>query len=268
MVAEKEFGKLSLSQLKQMASLLLDLKPQRTEITRAAIEDNKKFLANAPANFAWSNFYSLSLKELVSTVLWLGQLDDQVSVASEQADPQQYILDTFKTLDPQVRDYCGDIVHAEYTFVASVIALMKALESIEVYGSSLNRLMGHVAVGDDRALIDIVRLDRSAVGHTLVARRIALAELQQEPKFSKQLNNALKHRPKKHTARYAPLRYLLLTLHELGCLENLSTDDLFQLFCIDLKLYPTNGADPARSLKRLVDRWVSSCGTPDGDFMS
>lgn len=265
---EKEFGNLSLSQLKEMAALLLAMKPQRTELTRAAKEDKKQFLHDAPEDFSWCDFYNLSLIELVCTVLWLGKLDDQVRIAKEQDDPQQYILDTFKSLEPDVRNFCGDIKYAEYTFVASVIALMKSLEAIEVYGSSLNRLMRLAVEGDNKAVRDIVSLDHSAVGNAHIASRIAIAELRQDKKFLIQVNKALRGKPKKYKVEYGPIRYLLATLNELSLLDKFSTDDFYQLFCLDLELYPCNGSDPARSLMRFIDRWKKGNATPFGDFVS
>lgn len=153
-------------------------------------------------------------------------------------------------------------------FAALSIALFKSLESIEVYGCSCNGLVQRVRSGDDKALFDIVKLDHSAVGNSEIASRISKAGLRQEKQFFLKLSKAIKTPPLKYTQAYGPLRYLILTLYEMGQLTHLSTDDLYQLFCLDLKLYPTSGSDPARSLKRLIERWVSENATPVGDFMS
>lgn len=268
LVNEKEFGKLSLDQLKELVVDLADLKPQRKDLTTRAKEDLNGFLKESPGDFSWADYYSLTIVEMVALMLYVGGLNEELHTALKKDDPQQYLLDTFKALEPSIRDLGDGQDASEYVFAALSIALLKSLESIEIYGCSCNGLVQRVRSGDDKALFDIVRLDHSAVGNSEIASRIAKAGLRQDKKFFIKLSKAIKGVPLKYTQAYGPLRYLILTLYEMGELSHLSTEDLYQLFCIDLKLYPTSGSDPARSLKRLVERWISENATRPGDFMS
>ncbi len=265
---EKEFGKLSLDQLKELVVDLADLKPQRKDLTARAKEDLKGFLKESPRDFSWADYYSLTIVEMVAFMLYVGGLNEELHTALKEEDPQQYLLDTFKVLEPDIRDMGDGKEVSEYVFTALSIALLKSIESIEIYGCSLNGLLARFRSGDEKALFDIVKLDHSAVGNSEIASRIAKAGLQQDKQFFLRLSKAIKSTPLKYTQSHGPLRYMILTLYEMGQLSHLSTEDLYQLFCIDLKLYPTSGADPARSLKRLVERWISENATRPGDFMS
>lgn len=265
---EKEFGKLTLQQVKALAQMLLDLRKIKRELTRQAKRDEKEYLKNAPEEFSWAEFYSQSLQELLACVLFLGGMEGEVQQAVREQDPQQHILEMVNTFEPQLQDCGYGEKHSQYVFTVHLYALMKTLEAIEVYGCSLNRLMQRLRGGDNDALFAIVRLDHSAVGNPEVMRRISIAEFQDDKKFFSRLRNALKNRPLKQTAIYGPIRYILATFHELEVLDKLSIEDFYQLFCIELKLYPTSGKDPARSLKRLIDRWAKANATSSGDFMS
>lgn len=265
---EKEFGKLSLSQVKELAHILLELKKLRSQLTVGARNDPQGYLKNVPEDFSWSELYSEPLNEMILLLLLLGGMSGAIRHAVNTKDPQQYILDTFRSIEPQIQDFGNGKEYSEYTFLAIFFALMKSLESIEIYGCSLNRLMQRVRQGDEQSLFDIIRLDHSAVGNPDIMRCISIAEFQDDKKFFARLRNALKHRPLKHTAIYGPIRYILTTFHELGVLGKLSTEDFYQLFCVELKLYPTASKDPARSLQRLIDRWAKVNATSNDDFMS
>lgn len=119
-VKNKEFGKLSLDQLKQLVVDLADIKPKRKELTARAKEDLKGFLRESPRDFSWADYYSLTLVEMVAFILYVGGLNEELYTALKQDDPQQYLLDTFKVLEPSIRDLGGGKETSEYVFCGAL----------------------------------------------------------------------------------------------------------------------------------------------------
>ena len=75
-MVEKEFGRLSLPQIKQLVVMLQGLRPERKELARAAKADQKYFIRNAPSHFSWAEFYRLSLSEVIALLVIAGGIEE------------------------------------------------------------------------------------------------------------------------------------------------------------------------------------------------
>lgn len=253
---QKEFAQISISDLRFIIKAIWEIHTNRSELTELLIKDEKGFLDSSPTLFSWANFYSYPILELVFMLLSVLNSGEQIIEEIKQhtnIEDIQAVLDRYS--DAEVEDLGLGEEHSQYLFVAIWFALLRSLESIQVYGRSLNLMMQDIANGSDKALFDAVKLDHSVVGHEIAQRRITIAELKQDRKFFTRLSNAIKQRPMKFSPKLYPLRYILSLLHELGQLDQLSQEDAYQLFCIDLELYPIKGEDPAGSLWQFIYRW-------------
>ena len=118
-----------------------------------------------------------------------------------------------------------------------------------VYQRSLSALVEEVRQGDDRALFDAVRVDRSIVACPTIASRISRAELCEDREFFLRLKKAFKGLSRKHWEAYNDLRYVLFVLREFG-LDKLSDEELEKLLVHELKVY-RNIPSARRNLRKL-----------------
>ncbi|MCW8887036.1 MAG: hypothetical protein OQK12_17560 [Motiliproteus sp.] len=246
----------SIPDLKLILSMIWELHIHREELTQLFFDDERGFINDAPTPFGWAELYSEPLINLVSYLVLTIDPDGDVTRELKSKTSLSEIKAVFDEIDdPKFADFGSGEEHTKYLFLCIWFALMRSLESIQVYGRSINRLVEDVAHGNDKALFDAVRLDHSVTANEHVYRRIAIAELKQDQKFFKRLANCHKSRPEKSSPKLYPLRYLLAATHEIGLLDQLSIDQAYELFCVELKVYDENGADPAGSLWQFISRW-------------
>lgn len=245
-----------IEELKKVTKILWELHTVRPSINNFFSEDPKEFLANAPVKFSWAELYSYPLKNypwyLIRTIDHTGEIAEQLRSKTSVDELEQALAHID---EPIFVDFGNGVEDTKYQFLAIWYALMRSLESIQVYGRSLSRLVEDVVQGSDKALFDAVRMDHSILGNEHIQRRIALAEMKLDRKFFTQLANSLKGRPLKYSPNLWKIRYLLSLTHELGILDALSMEDAYKLFCLELKVYSDQGTDPAGSLWKFIERW-------------
>jgi hypothetical protein len=101
----------------------------------------------------------------------------------------------------------------------------------------MSALIEDARAGDDDALFNAIRLDRSALACPTNFARISKAEGLDEKRFFERLRSALKGPSKKHWESYRGLRYALVVLREFG-LDSLSDAELEHLLVDVLEVYP------------------------------
>jgi len=263
---QKEFGKFTLEQLRQLAGLLLSL-PHLQGQWRGLLDELESKLAEKDIPpFYWSTAYIDDFYTLIAKFTHLCSHDAWLSSSMNMDDPQQSVLDkaqnAFETLDddldngPEPRGKLHEILGLNY-------ALIKNLECIWLYGFPLNTLVAMASYGHDKSLFKAVRIDRSIVSCPAIAGRLAHAEMFGDTNFFKKLRNALNGKPKKPKDEYGPLRFILFQLSEDGTLDRLSIEERYNLLCVDLRLYSddTKSKDPALSLDKYISRWKESLST-------
>jgi hypothetical protein len=236
---QKEYGKFTLEQFENITNRLREANKlsQSFEplMQEAGLEKLKEILTD---NFSWCSFYELPFEQhMAATVLIFGWMDE-VKLAAQADDPQQYFLDFIDSLDPEA-DWDGGYqgLFEKKHLVGAVISIFKTIKSFMVNQKSLSRLVEEVRVGNDKSLFDAVRIDRSMVGCPSIAHRISLAELQGDKKFFLHLKKALKGPSQKQWVGLDELRYMMQAFAEIGP-ERVSDQTLEDVFVQRTKLYP------------------------------
>jgi hypothetical protein len=256
----QRYAKIDLDGIKKVLDIFPELQALRKELNKSLSKSS--FLQNLlEPPFYWSKIYEHSLTEhLAITAQSLGILKLIIDFAKSENDDISTLISIFD-------EYNNSEETEELTrkqkqlIIITMNSLCLTLESIQVHGQSINHLVQKVKNGSDNALFQIIQIDRSAVSCPCIADRIALAELEQDQNFFDSLQKTFNGPSKKKFTRYRELRFILEVFNECGTLDNLSIEEQYQVFCIELNAYPNHGSDPARSLHQFIQRWRSDRST-------
>jgi hypothetical protein len=236
----KRYRKLTVEQFRQVLATLAELKHldgELREAVRAAPKD--RLDAMLEQGFAWASIYELPLMEhLALVVLAIGKAD-VLHQAAQSDDPQQMILDNMAVDDPDDWEGGDKGLFEKRHVVGLAFALQRSIISIMTHYKSLSALVQEVREGNDRALFQAVRIDRSITACPTIADRIAKAELADDRRFFIHLRNALKGKSAKHWQAFDEMRYAFALLRELG-IDDLSDEELERLLVDDLGVYKPN----------------------------
>ena len=252
---DKPYGKYTLDQLKKFVELLHESRNIAPELEKIFHEtDPKRLKAILGESLSWSHFYEMPFNKHISSGLLVLDWKDDFKKAVQSEDPQQYIFDFFEQLDFDKEWNGGHQGKFKmHHLVEIVISFFRTMKSIMVYQKSLSTLIEEVTQGRDKSLFDAVRIDRTIVGCSAVKYRISMAEMTNDKKFFRHLNNALKGSSKKHWVGQEELRYMMQALVETGA-DQLNGKNLEQLFVEHLQLYPK--APTAQ--KNLYERFLAT----------
>lgn len=236
---EKEFGKLSLDQFKRLIDDLQELKSEGKSLERLVREAPKDKIFNfVGEDFVWAEVYELSFIEHLALMLILMKKIDFMKEVRQASDPTQYFIDNFEfNDDPDEWSESWNGLFNKGDLVGLVIALQRSILCILIYQKTLHTLIAEVDEGNDDALFDAVRIDRSILSCPTVAKRISLAEFQNDKHFFLRLNKSLKGLSRRHWESYQDLRFSLFVLRQLG-FDQLSDSQLESLLVDQLKVYP------------------------------
>ena len=255
MSQQKALGKLTQDQLRSFVHARKRISELRSHLWaefQTLSEDARRGLLEFP--FEWATAYEMPFAHHLAAFSQVSGGMPALLAAAQAPDPHQALVDWIQgdalpwVPDPQTK-------LALQRFLGLLESLAFSLESLFIYGRSLNRLVADVRSGIDESLFKAIRIDRAVLGCPCVANRLCRAQLEGDEAFFKQLRNALSGPPKKIRPEYADLRFALALLQEAGAHETLSEEESYQLLCVDLGLYPVEGEDPARSLRRFIQRW-------------
>jgi hypothetical protein len=145
------------------------------------------------------------------------------------------------------------------SMLAKSRAMTATLRSQCAYGQSIYTLLQAGINGNDEGFLRAVSIDPTVQAHPAIIDRISRALISKRDVFFLELQNvALNGISKKIGKDHNQLRYVLGFLYELALLQQLSNEQRYQLFCVDLSLYPVTGKDPEAGLCRFIDRWVDN----------
>ncbi len=235
--SEKEFGKLSLDQLKLLVQKLPEIRKKQKEppkLFHFIPEDEKQKILGE--GLSWANVYERSFDEQLALLFTKSGRADKLHEAAQSDDPTQAAMDLFGS--DEFVDFNGD--EGSVTQKREVIGLLASLKrnvlSIMLFDRTLNNMIEEVKSGDDESLFMAVSIDRSIVACPTFADRIAKAELENDEGFFKKLSASMKGPSKKYCERYKDLRYAFGLLRD-SEVEKLSATQLEELFIHQLKLY-------------------------------
>jgi hypothetical protein len=239
-IVDKKYGKLTEDQFKRLIRKLPEFRNESREVQEALRSASKEKLRELLGDGVWwAPVYELSLVQGVAFLVYVLGETDRIKAVSQLSDPQEVFLKEIE----EDKDFEWNGGPGGAFVKADVIALTTALQrnilSIMIYKRSLSSLIAEAREGNDDALFNAIRLDRSVLSCPTAAMRISKAELLEEKPFFLRLRSALKGPSKKHWEGYRDLRYSLFVLRELG-FDQFSDAQLEYLLVDVLKVYPDN----------------------------
>lgn len=260
----KQYGKLSFENLEDIHKLLKDLRDISPFFRNMTHENAGKIVEEFDIQLNWSFFYTLPFPDHLSLLIKSLNLNDDLSYAAKQSNPQSCLLSLWR--DKKIKDWDGGYEgrFSQGGAIALAISFIRSFESILVFNKPLNRLVSDLREGDKSALRKILQIDHSAVSVPEIARGLMYAELEHRVSFFNQIGNAIKEKDTtkdKKDLEHGELRFFLALLQESDELKRLSEEQCYQLFCLQLKLFPDGGTDPAGSLNRFIRRWKKNTRT-------
>lgn len=186
-------------------------------------------------------------KQVIATPGQIGALPGIVSQIDQH----------FDTAEPSEEDVNKLLPGIAGTFGLG-LSLHNTLRCVLYHGCFLNELIERIRTGDDKALLDAIRIDPTVIGCISVNLRISKAALLQENRFFARLKAALNGKlAKREQANFQKMRLVLEVLHESGA-NRLNDAQLHQLFVEELNLYSgnTSGGGSAKALRKFADTYM------------
>jgi hypothetical protein len=181
-------------------------------------------------------------------------LKDAIDSAQRSSDPNRALTDLARAEfhgegpappDPSPEDFASA--------VGSAVSLLRSLESVSIFGRSLNSLLQRAEEGDTKALRHAVSIDRTVTlsesGKAAVSH---LTVTEGEAALDKLL--AIR-KPDERLKQYAELRFIHWLLKEAGALDGAVPDSVIHLVTETLALYSTVGGDAAKNIRQLFRKF-------------
>ena len=253
MPQEKEFGKLTHDQFSRLVSDLPEVRRQMHELP-SLLKSKKERLNEifSTGEVSWGSIYEFSFLEQMSLLFVLIGLQEPLAALANSDDPQEAALSWTNDNGPLDQWYDAHEGEIEKKYLIwLVIVLQRNILAIMLHHKSMGALVDLVRRGDDQALFDAVRIDRSVILAAPCADRLSRAEMLNDKDFLRHLRSAFKGPSKKHMVAIQDLRYSIVALRECG-FDRFSDADLERLF-INTRLYP-NHAGALKNLRKHIQQ--------------
>jgi len=247
---KKEFNDLAKKQLKSIYSVYYQQQLDQQEFSSLIKADNE--IIEALAKVApWSHFYELQYKEFLAVCAVTFDSADVIKSAADSPDSTQAIIDDIdNSLDSEAKVESLTVEEKGFRASLAIAASMQQI-SISMHGQSLSQLVESVRNGNDKALFNSVLIDRSIVSSPTIARRIQVAELNNDLSFMENLSKALtRNKPVRPKEKYDDLRFMINLIDDLFDPDSVPKDKLHYLIIEELELYDGS----PESLERLILR--------------
>jgi len=246
----------TLDELKEFIRLFPHLDEMTSLLIAEIHERPDNFFELLDTNFYWSGVYVYSFMEhaMILTSL-IGQLETFIELSNSEKPNSAYI-DFARSATPEME---VELEHEPKFAIGTWIALSKSIESVKCYGIPLNDQITRIKNGNDKALFEAVRIDRTITSNPTVADRISKAEILSDHKFFDDLKKALNGPPKNRDKYYGRLRYMLLLLDENGMLDEMTDVQRYELLQEELNLY--NPTSTPHTLDTFIRRWREDTST-------
>lgn len=227
------------------------------QLSQKSKEKRDKLNQLKSATVTSGQFYELSYLEHSSKLFELAELKEKSEGVMEAENRALEATKLYETPPPAW--FTGDLDDIRSANARVYFAtLVMNFRAINIYGVPINFMIQFVKDGHERslkAMTDAVRIDPSSVSCPTIASRLQLARITGDDVVPTAVLNALRSPKIKPPDQNGVLRFILLLLHEMGRLENMSEKERDELICLKLKLYPNKGSDPKRSLSQFIRRW-------------
>jgi hypothetical protein len=249
---QKEFGKLSADQLRQLVALLPDLERQRNEFRKEAHVNDKARAAVADDGVWWAPLYELPFLQHLGVCLKALGLDGHLSEAAKMGDPQAQIL---KWVSDDKFDATPPEGFKLWNAMNVVLSLERSLEALVVFGRYLNELIAAGREGDDKSFLQAIRIDPTVVSCPSVAIRLSGAFITGDTTFIAAARRAMDGKTQKQARYLSKVRFVIQALREAG-VEELSDKKLLDVFDGTLGIYKQSSMGNAA--KALRKHWKAS----------
>ncbi len=234
---EKEYGKLSLDQFKQLVQKLPEIRKKQKEPPKLfySIPEDKKHEILGEG-LSWANVYERSFDEQLALLFSKSGRADKLHEAAQSDDPTQAAMDLFGS--DEFVDFNGDegSISQKKEVIGLLIALKRNVLSMMVFDRTLDKMVEEVRSRKDESLFLAISIDRSIIACPTFADRIARAELENDEVFFKKLSASMKGPSEKYWDAYKDLRYAFSLLRDAE-VDQLPATQLEELFIHQLKLY-------------------------------
>ncbi|MFH2211586.1 MAG: hypothetical protein ABIJ01_08115 [Pseudomonadota bacterium] len=245
---EKEFGKLTLDQLRQLIAFLPELDLLHAEMPQIFAEKQEKLNSILTPGFSWSHFYELPIEEHMGALAIIAGIAMNLKAAVASDDPQQFLINDLKD---GLQDWQGgdngkfELKH----LLSAVYSTKNTLDCLMVYGFYINEFISQLREGDDSALFKAIRMDPTVASCPTAADRISRAVMEQDEAFLHNLHKAFSGKTGDQAAYLKHFRFAMQALREGGALEK-SNNELIRLV-FDLGLYD-DAAGSEKNVRELI----------------
>jgi hypothetical protein len=251
MPLEKDFGKLSHDQFSKLISCLPEVRGQMRELPQFLREKKDRLhTLFGDSDCSWGTIYERPFLEQMALLFVLIGLHIPLHEAAQAEDPQEIVLgwtDDNSALDTWYDEH-EQVIEKKYLLWMAIV-LQRNILAIMLFHKSMGALVDMVRQGDDGALFDAVRVDRTVLLAAPCANRLSKAEMLNDKDFLRHLRSAIKGPTKKHMEAIQDLRYSIVALRECG-FDRFSDNDLERLF-IRTRLYP-NSAGALKNIRKHI----------------
>lgn len=249
------------------------------------IEDTKKtindfgdqLIDKRDDEFTWCRFYEIPTKDLMvllctkllpfvspeQILCWFKQMADCPGNIGALPDIYSQIQTHFDSKPDPTEDDLNSLRPSLPEISAVFIAVQYSLWCVLYHGCFLNELIDRARNGDNKALIDAIKIDTSIIGCQTVVGKISKATRLQDVKFFAKLKSAINGKKEKlKQDNFQKMRLVFEVLYEAGALR-LTDKQLYQLFVEELKLYTANskGGGSDKALRKFADTYMKKNAT-------
>ena len=262
-IKTKEYGKLSLEQLKGFYAHYHDLQNEKQDVYDINEEDPEIFTSLFNLIQPWSTWYELPWRQSLALFLFLLGIDKDIIKAGNSSDPAQAGLDLLDNADNYDVEFDSFSDEEKGTFLSLLFSVTEQLNALTIYQVSMSELVLKVKNGDDDSLFCAVLVDRSALSSPSIAKRIQRAHFDNDNAFFDKLSKSItRTKPRRPKKELDDVRFIIEVLDESVGLDNLTEKEIYKTIVDDLELYPTdNTKDIFSGLKKLLQRRKKSKGT-------
>ncbi|MBT8353797.1 MAG: hypothetical protein KJO60_04685 [Desulfofustis sp.] len=236
----------------------------RELIKKEALAEDIKLLNLLKSVHPWAELYSHSYSKVVATFLnMIGWLEPIIEAARSPNRKTAIIAildelmdgeydESFNLLNSYTEDERG-------VFLAFFVATLKNLDALAAFRKSMDELIQEAAF-DNEALFNAVLIDRTAVTHPIIAKKISMAELIEDDVFMTELAKSISRQRARRRRHLDETRMMIELIDDVIGIDSLTYEQVAESLIDDLQIFPDTGKDPVEALKKNVQKRRRSRG--------
>ncbi|PTQ76746.1 hypothetical protein C8R26_11465 [Nitrosomonas oligotropha] len=246
--------------------------------TKKTINDcDDRLIDKEDEEFIWCYFYELPTNELIVLLCtgllqfvsleqildWFKQMSDSPGNIGALPDILNQVHEHFDGRPSPTKNDLKSLRPFLPEISAAFIAVQYSLYCVLYHGCFLNELIERARSGDNKALIDAIKIDTSVIGCPTAVGIISKATRLQDMKFFAKLKSAINGKKEKlKQENFQKMRLVFEVLYEAGALR-LTDKQLYLLFVEELKLYTANskGGGSDKALRKFADTYMKKNAT-------